>query len=97
MSVSHDSWKGAEMGARPAPVRECADMFNRVLVATDLTATTRASLRAAFEAVRRDDGEVLLVHVVRRIPAVSDREMRAFYEKLRLTRSFAFTNSPPGS
>jgi nucleotide-binding universal stress UspA family protein len=58
-------------------------MFGRVLVATDLTAVTRASLRTALDLVRHDEGDVLLVHVIRRIPRLPDRELRAFYERLK--------------
>jgi len=58
-------------------------MFGRVLVATDLTAATRSSLRAALDMVRRDEGEVLLVHVIRPIAGIPDRELRDFYERLK--------------
>jgi nucleotide-binding universal stress UspA family protein len=58
-------------------------MFGRILVATDLTVATRTSLRAALELVRRDEGEVVLAHVVRRIAGIADRELRDFYARLR--------------
>ena len=57
-------------------------MFNRILVATDLTPATRVSLRAAFDLARHDQGEVLLVHVIRRIKGIPDRELRDFYARL---------------
>lgn len=58
-------------------------MFARVLVATDLTAATRNSLRTALDLVRHDEGEVLLVHVIRRISGIPDRELRDFYDRLK--------------
>jgi nucleotide-binding universal stress UspA family protein len=58
-------------------------MFSRILVATDLTPATRVSLRAAFDLARHDQGEVLLVHVIRRIKGIPDRELREFYERLK--------------
>jgi nucleotide-binding universal stress UspA family protein len=58
-------------------------MFGRVLVATDLTAVTRVSLRTALDLVRHDEGDVLLVHIIRSIPGLPDRELRAFYERLK--------------
>ncbi len=58
-------------------------MFKRILVATDLTPSTRISLRAAFDLARHDQGEVILVHVVRRIASIPDRELRAFYARLK--------------
>jgi nucleotide-binding universal stress UspA family protein len=57
-------------------------MFGRILVATDLTPATRNSLRVALELARHDEGEVLLVHVIRRIPGLPDRELREFYQRL---------------
>jgi nucleotide-binding universal stress UspA family protein len=67
----------------PGSTERSDPMFGRVLVATDLTVATRASLRAALDVVRRDDGEVLLFHVIRRIPGVTDREIRDFYDRLK--------------
>jgi nucleotide-binding universal stress UspA family protein len=58
-------------------------MFRRVLVATDLTPITRNSLRAALDLARHDQGDVLLVHVVRRIRGLPDRELRKFYDRLK--------------
>jgi nucleotide-binding universal stress UspA family protein len=58
-------------------------MFGRVLVATDLTPITRNSLRAALDLARHDQGDVLLVHVIRRIRGIPDRELREFYDRLR--------------
>ena len=58
-------------------------MFSRVLVATDLTADTRASLRTALDLVIPHEGEVLLLHVIRRIPGMADRELRDFYDRLK--------------
>jgi nucleotide-binding universal stress UspA family protein len=58
-------------------------MFARILVATDLTPITRNSLRAALDLARHDQGEVLLVHVVRRIRGLPDRELRGFYARLK--------------
>jgi nucleotide-binding universal stress UspA family protein len=70
------------MGSPRFPERS-APMFGRVLVATDLTVSTRASLRAALDLVRRDDGDVLLFHVIRPLPGVADREIRDFYDRLK--------------
>ena len=57
-------------------------MFGRIIVATDLTDATRASLRVACE-VRHSDGEILLVHVIRPINGVRDGELDGFYDRLR--------------
>jgi nucleotide-binding universal stress UspA family protein len=58
-------------------------MFSRVLVATDLTAVTRASVRAALDLVVPGEGEVLLLHVIRPIPRLPARELRGFYDRLK--------------
>jgi nucleotide-binding universal stress UspA family protein len=58
-------------------------MFSRVLVATDLTAATRASLRTALDLAIPHEGEVLLLHVIRRIPGMTDGELRDFYDRLK--------------
>jgi nucleotide-binding universal stress UspA family protein len=58
-------------------------MFGHILVATDLTPVTRVSLRAALDLARHDQGEVLLVHIIRRIPGIPDRELRDFYDRLK--------------
>jgi len=58
-------------------------MFGRILVATDLTPATRNSLRVALDLARRDESEILLVHVIRRIPGLPDRELREFYDRLK--------------
>jgi nucleotide-binding universal stress UspA family protein len=57
-------------------------MFGHIIVATDLTPATRLSLRAACE-LRHSQGEILLVHVIRPIPGVSDGELGGFYDRLR--------------
>jgi nucleotide-binding universal stress UspA family protein len=58
-------------------------MFGRILVATDLTPVTRISLRAALDLARHDQGKVLLVHIIQRIPGLPDRELREFYDRLK--------------
>jgi nucleotide-binding universal stress UspA family protein len=58
-------------------------MFNRVLVATDLTAATRASLRTALGLAIPGEGVVVLLHVIRPILGLPNREVRDFYEQLK--------------
>jgi nucleotide-binding universal stress UspA family protein len=57
-------------------------MFGRIIVATDLTDATRASLRVACE-LRHSQGEILLVHVIRPIEGVSEGELGGFFDRLR--------------
>ena len=57
-------------------------MFGRIIVATDLTPATRLALRTACE-MRRRQGEVLLVHVIRPIAGVDEGELDGFYDRLR--------------
>jgi nucleotide-binding universal stress UspA family protein len=54
-------------------------MFGRIIVATDLHASTRMSLRAACDLLR-SDGEVLLVHVIRPFATITDA---AVYERMK--------------
>jgi len=57
-------------------------MFGRIIVATDLQASTRMCLRAACDLVH-SDGEVLLVHVIRPVPGMSDSGQSGIYDRLR--------------
>jgi nucleotide-binding universal stress UspA family protein len=54
-------------------------MFGRIIVATDLHASTRMSLRAACDLLR-SDGEVLLVHVIRPMATITEK---AVYERMK--------------
>jgi universal stress protein A len=58
-------------------------MFQRILVPTDLTDTTHGALALAVDlARRRFDSRITVLHVIARIPNLSDRELRDFYERL---------------
>jgi nucleotide-binding universal stress UspA family protein len=60
-------------------------MFSHILVASDLTLATRRSLRAALDLARPGESQVLLFHVIRKIPNLEDAEVRDFYERLDRT------------
>jgi nucleotide-binding universal stress UspA family protein len=57
-------------------------MFGRIVVATDLRASTRGSLGAACDLLHRE-GEVLLVHVIRPLPGLQDPDQAGVYERLK--------------
>jgi nucleotide-binding universal stress UspA family protein len=57
-------------------------MFGRIIVATDLQASTRMSLRAACDLLH-SEGQVLLVHVIRRVTGLAPDDCDAFYDRLR--------------
>jgi nucleotide-binding universal stress UspA family protein len=57
-------------------------MFSRIIVATDLTAATRMSLRAACD-LRQSQGEIWLVHVIRRLAGLPEAELRGVYDRLK--------------
>jgi nucleotide-binding universal stress UspA family protein len=57
-------------------------MFRRILVPTDLTDTTRGALDKALALASPDGAQVLLLHVVERIPNLEDAELRTFYDQL---------------
>lgn len=57
-------------------------MFGNVIVATDLQPTTRMSLRTACDLLRTD-GQVVLVHVIRRIPGLLDADAAEVYDRLK--------------
>jgi nucleotide-binding universal stress UspA family protein len=58
-------------------------MFQRILVPTDLTDATDASLKLAMSLARLRYGScVSVLHVIERIPSLEDHELRAFYERL---------------
>jgi nucleotide-binding universal stress UspA family protein len=60
-------------------------MFSHILVASDLTLATRRSLRAALELARPGESEVVLFHVIQKIPNLEDSEVHQFYERLDRT------------
>jgi nucleotide-binding universal stress UspA family protein len=57
-------------------------MFGRIIVATDLTASTSSSLGAACD-LCHSEGSVMLVHVVRSIVGVPEAELRKVYAQLK--------------
>jgi nucleotide-binding universal stress UspA family protein len=57
-------------------------MFGRIIVATDLQASTRMSLRAACDLLH-SEGELLLVHVIRPLPGLSDPDQSGVYDRLK--------------
>ena len=57
-------------------------MFGRIIVATDLQASTRLSLRAACDLVH-SEGQVLLVHVIRPLVGLPDSDKAGVYERLK--------------
>jgi nucleotide-binding universal stress UspA family protein len=57
-------------------------MFGNIIVATDLQPSTRLSLRAACDMLR-SDGELVLVHVIRRMPGLPDAEADGIYDRLK--------------
>jgi nucleotide-binding universal stress UspA family protein len=57
-------------------------MFSRIIVATDLTAATRMSLRAACD-LRQSQGDIWLVHVIRRLVGLPDGELTSVYDRLQ--------------
>jgi nucleotide-binding universal stress UspA family protein len=58
-------------------------MFQRILVPTDLTDATDASLKLAMSLARlRYGARVSLLHVIERIPSLEDHELRTFYDRL---------------
>jgi nucleotide-binding universal stress UspA family protein len=59
-------------------------MFGHIIVATDLQPSTRMSLRAACDLLR-SDGQVVLVHVIRRIPGLPAAD--EVYDRLEATAS----------
>ena len=57
-------------------------MFRRILVPTDLTDASRSALDKALALASPDGAQVLLLHVVERIPNLEDAELRTFYNQL---------------
>lgn len=57
-------------------------MFQRLLVPTDLTESTKGALDAALGLAAPRGAEIALLHVIERVPNLEDREMRTFYDKL---------------
>jgi nucleotide-binding universal stress UspA family protein len=57
-------------------------MFRRILVPTDLTDASRSALDKALALASPDGAQVLLLHVVERIPNLEDAELRTFYSQL---------------
>jgi nucleotide-binding universal stress UspA family protein len=57
-------------------------MFGQIIVATDLQASARMSLRAACDLLH-SEGEVLLVHVIRPVPGMPYPDHAGVYDRLR--------------
>jgi nucleotide-binding universal stress UspA family protein len=57
-------------------------MFSNILVASDLTLATRLSLRAALDLARPGESQILLFHVIQKIPNLDESEVHDFYERL---------------
>jgi len=57
-------------------------VFGRIIVATDLRASTRMSLGAACDLLH-SEGEVLLVHVIRPLPGLPDADQAGVYDRLK--------------
>lgn len=57
-------------------------MFGRIIVATDLQASTRMSLRAACDLVH-SEGQVLLVHVIRPILGMPAADEAGVYDRVK--------------
>jgi nucleotide-binding universal stress UspA family protein len=57
-------------------------MFGRIIVATDLQACTRMSLRAACDLLY-SEGQVLLVHVIRPLAGLSDADKDDIYRRMK--------------
>lgn len=57
-------------------------MFGRIIVATDLQASTRMSLRSACDLLH-SQGQVLLVHVIRPLAGLSEVDRDGVYERVK--------------
>jgi nucleotide-binding universal stress UspA family protein len=57
-------------------------MFGRIIVATDLQASTRMSLSAACDLLH-SEGQVLLVHVIRPLTGIPEADKNGIYDRVR--------------
>ena len=57
-------------------------MFGRIIVATDLHASTRMSLRAACD-LMHSEGQILLVHVIRPLDGIPEADRNGYYDRVR--------------
>jgi len=58
-------------------------LFKRILVPTDLQEKSRKALDASVRIALREQGEILLLHVIETIDDAGEGEFEAFYERLQ--------------
>ena len=71
-------------------------LFKHILVPLDFTRKNRAALHYAQSIAEQNQADVTLLHVVERIEYAEDKELNAFYEKLKILAQENLKNCAAG-